>query len=860
MHRAFALSLLAVALAAPRALHCQARGASALGELVEGLPVETRVLVIGAHPDDEDTRLIALLTKGHHIDVAYLSLTRGDGGQNLIGNELGEALGVIRTEELLAARRIDGAHQYFTRAYDFGFSKSAAETFQHWPHDSVLKDVVTVVRAFRPQVIVSVFSGTPRDGHGHHQVAGIVAKEAYEVAMDTVRFPRAATAGFGPWTPLKFYRTRSYWQGQGATFSYDAGEYSPLLGESYAQIAAQSRSQHKSQGFGMVQRKGYIAGSLAREASRVDAPANAKQEQSPFDGIDTTWNRLSAEVATADERADVQAALAASRDAQRTLDLYKPETGLGALERMRAALADLALREAADSSHHVDVVTSVRDGLQRVTRAILLARGIAIDADVDRDEVAQGDSVPVKITVYNRGTLPVSADLGPRLAADPQILPDSSLTMTIYEHGGALTQPWWLTEPRAGDMFTVPVNGESDDERDAGLRVPVSLDSGALVTQVPIVHEYGDPVLGDVRRPLMVVPPVAVTLDDNVEIARAGAQLTRTVRVHLRSALTAPRTVTVSLDLPRGLRADSASRSVTLGQEGAATVTFTVRGSLAAGAHEISAVAKSGGATYSTGYVSIEYPHIRPRKLYHDASMSVHAIDVALPAKLNVAYIPGVGDNVAPMLPQLGIPLTVLDPAKLASTDLSRFTTIVVGPRAYEANPTLAAMNGRLFDWVKRGGTMVVQYGQNEMTKPGMMPWPITLTRPAARVTEEAAPVRVLRKDSPLLTWPNRIGATDWEGWVQERSTYMPSTFDKHYETVLSMNDPGEAANDASLLVTKLGKGTYVYCTLALFRQVPAGVPGGVRLFVNLLGSGARSAPAGSGLRPAEAGAGSHRE
>ncbi|MGH7626116.1 MAG: hypothetical protein ACREOJ_12465, partial [Gemmatimonadaceae bacterium] len=209
------------------------------------------------------------------------------------------------------------------------------------------------------------------------------------------------------------------------------------------------------------------------------------------------------------------------------------------------------------------------------------------------------------------------------------------------------------------------------------------------------------------------------------------------------------------------------------------------------------------------------------------------------------------GDNVAPMLPQLGIPLTVLDPAKLAGTDLSRFTTIVVGPRAYEANPTLGAMNARLFDWVKRGGTMVVQYGQNEMTKPGMMPWPITLTRPAARVTEEAAPVRVLRTNSPLLTWPNRIGPADWEGWVQERSTYMPSTFDTHYETVLSMNDPGEAANDASLLVTKYGKGTYVYCTLALFRQVPAGVPGGVRLFVNLLGSG---------LRPAKAGAGSYRE
>src|SRR5919205_3848835 len=285
----------ALLIAAPRSSIAQERGAAALGELVSGLGVSARVLVIGAHPDDEDTRLITFLARGRHVETAYLSLTRGDGGQNLIGNELGEALGVIRTEELLAARRIDGAHQYFTRAYDFGFSKSAEEAYTHWPHDSLLKDVVTVVRAFRPHVIAAVFSGTPADGHGQHQVAGILAREAFDAATDTVRLPRSATAGLGGWTPLKFYRSTSYRNGEGATLKYNSGEYSSLLGESYAEVAAESRSQHKSQGFGALRRKGYMAGSVRREASRVGAPADAAQERSIFDGIDTTWARIRAE-------------------------------------------------------------------------------------------------------------------------------------------------------------------------------------------------------------------------------------------------------------------------------------------------------------------------------------------------------------------------------------------------------------------------------------------------------------------------------------------------------------------------------------------------------------------------------------
>jgi len=858
-------AIVALALTAAGALHplqAQDRGASALGQLVEGLPVAVRVLVIGAHPDDEDTRLITWLTRGHHVDVAYLSLTRGDGGQNLIGDELGDALGVIRTEELLAARRIDGAHQYFTRAYDFGFSKTSAESFQHWPHDSVLQDVVTVVRAFRPQVVVSVFSGTPRDGHGQHQVAGIVAREAYDAAMDTVRFPRSATAGYGAWAPLKFYRARSYFNGEGATFTYNAGGLDPVLGKSFAEIAAESRSQHKSQGFGVIARLGSQTGSLAREASRAPgAPADAKRERSIFDGIDTTWRRLVPLVTRSADKAALERLLAATADARRSLSLYNPGTGVPALERAHAALAQLvADAHAAPPSMNGDVLVSVTDGLQRVTRALLMARGIAIEATVQRDAVALGDSIPVEVTVYNRGTGRVSMESASAMGTagthgagsapgghEAAIAADSAHTDTVYVHGDSLSQPWWLATPRRGDMFSVPIDGRSDDARDAGIRVRVALDGGQVVTEVPVVRRYGDPVRGAVERPLMVVPAVAVTLDRTVELARANTPLDRTVQVHLTSGVTEPRDVQVSLTVPAGLHADSSTRTAHLGGfDATATVSFAITGQVTPDHYEIAAVARSGGDTYAIGYEPIEYPHIRPQKLYRRAALTVEAVDATLPPHLDVAYVRGVGDNVAPMLQELGVPLTVIDPARLATTDLSRFTTVVIGTRAYEAHPELAAANARLLDWVRHGGTMVVQYGQYEMTAPGRLPYPISLARPAARVTDENAPVRILVPNDPVLTWPNRITADDWTGWVQERSLYMPSTIDPHYTTPLSMNDPGESPNSGAILETQLGTGTFVYTTLSLFRQLPAGNPGASRLFLNLLGVGAAPHPVGT--------------
>jgi hypothetical protein len=380
-----------------------------------------------------------------------------------------------------------------------------------------------------------------------------------------------------------------------------------------------------------------------------------------------------------------------------------------------------------------------------------------------------------------------------------------------------------------------------------------------------MVYRFADPVKGEIRRPIALVPAVSLRVEQPIQYVPANRAFERVVRVELRSASNHPRTVHVSLQLPRGLTADSTSETIGLpdyagnfGGEGEPqgipggravaanspirTLEFHVSGKLPEGRHVISAVAESEGVRYRSGYTLVEYDHIRPQRLFHDATLELSAVDVKIASGLNVAYVPGVGDNVAPMLEQLGVPLTIIQPDRVGTADLSRFTTVVVGPRAYETSPALVAANPKLLAFSRAGRTLVVQYGQFEMARPGMMPYPITIVRPGDRVTEENATVRVIDPASLILHSPNPIGPADWEGWVQERTLYMPRTYDERYRTILSMNDTGEPSNDGAILVAPLGKGTYVYTTLALFRQLPAGVPGGARLFVNLLSADQRSA------------------
>jgi len=764
MKRAVTLAVLGAAVLMPHPGSAQGMLPSAASIRVQNAPERMRVLWIGAHPDDEDTNLIAWLARGRRVETAYLSLTRGDGGQNLIGNELGEALGVIRTEELLAARRIDGAHQYFARGYDFGFSKTADETRKHWPQDSLLNDVMTVMRAFKPHIVITTFSGTPRDGHGQHQISAIVARQAYDQAADTVRFP---VKKFGaPWTPLKFYRLARF-SPQDRTISIDVGEYDPYLGLSYQEIAADSRSQHKSQGEGTLRRKGVVWDYLTREDSRVPAPP-AKEEKSIFAGLDTT--RL-----------------------------------------------------------------LVQDG--RVTPPEL-PPAIALEAVADRQSLALGDTAKVTMTLYNRGRVPVHVESGDLIF--PAIAPDSSYRWTQPFVGGQITQPWWLAEPRNGDLFAPRITGISEDERERRNWAHVTVQTGPqgtlLDVAAPIVYHYVDRVRGDVQRPLIVAPGISVALDQATTMIRANVPSNQLIKATLRSALRDSASVTVSLSLPRGLTADSLARTVLMAPGSTRTLAFRVKGTLPRGTYSIEAVGSAKGKSYQSGYIPIEYPHINPQRIYRPSTLTINAVDVVLPAKLNVAYIPGVGDNVAPILQQLGVPLTIVDPEDVPQTNLTRFTAIVVGPRAYQSSQNLQDNNDYLLSYVRNGGRLVVQYGQAEMMRPGIMPYPIQLKQPAERVTDENAPVTFTDPRSRLLNAPNKITQDDFNGWVQERATYMPSTFDSHYRTMLAMNDPGEQPNRAAILAAPYGRGTYIYVPLALFRQLPAGVPGGARIFANLLG------------------------
>jgi LmbE family N-acetylglucosaminyl deacetylase len=876
LNRAIVLGCTLLLAAAPR-LFAQERGAAALGERIDGLGTTTRVLVIGAHPDDEDTQLITFLAKARHIETAYLSLTRGDGGQNLIGNELGQVLGMIRTEELLAARRIDGGRQYFTRAYDFGFSKSLDEAIQRWPKDSILKDMVAIVRAFRPQVIISMWMGTPQDGHGQHQYAGVLARDVFDAAADSVRFPASVVGGLKPWTASKFYRGRRNGAG---LLTFNVGEYDPLVGKTYSQIASASRSEHRSQGQGELQERGARFDGIRLEVSRVsDVAKTAGSERGLFDGLDTSWSRFKNVPLPDSSRSALDSLAIAEREVVASRDLNSPAGMVQPLARY-VRLATRALSGVTctplvkvDNGPACDPETGdlqlALSGTQnRAVEALLDADAVSIDVTAPRELIAQRDTMSVTVSLFNQGSVPVTLEnlsligqLGSMTLRQPRtVLPDSATRLQVAFRGSdGPTISWWLRRRMNGDMFTQPmlemVTGE-DRLQETGAYVTLRIADARFVYRTgPIVRRFADIARGEVRRPVSTIPEISMLLQHEVEYARANAPLDRMMLVFVHSAAASPRDVEVSLLLPKGLTADTATRRVTLPAFGDANLYFRIQGRLPAGHDSIKAIAKTGSATYSLGFVPIEYEHIRPQRYYRPATLQLEAVSATF-ANLKIGYIRGVGDNVMPMLEELGLPVTELDPVTLPQVKLGGFSTIVIGPRAYEANNNALKTNTPvLMQFVRNGGTVVTQYGQFEMAQPGYLPYPITLARPADRVADENTPVRVLDPGSPLLSTPNRITERDFEHWVQERSLYMPRTFDKEWRSLFSMNDKGEPPNDAAVLVAPVGKGTYIYTTMSFFRQLPAGHPGAARLFINLLSADQRAAnrppvPASGSVRP----------
>ena len=913
-----------------------------------------RVLMIAAHPDDEDTGLLTALARGMGAETAYLSLSRGEGGQNLIGPRLHEGLGVIRTGELLAARALDGGEQYFTRAFDFGYSKSVEEALELWPLEEVLRDVVYVVRKFRPHVIVSVFSGTPRDGHGQHQLAGIAAREAFAAAADPDRFPELAAHGVTPWQPAKLYHSNRFIS-RGATVSVPTGTFDPVLGRSHFQLAMESRSQHRSQDMGSGQSMGPRSSSLRLEASVVDGI----EDDGIFAGVDTTLiGQLGTPlpagwpVDTEQRLARYRAALAAAAEG---LSANRPDGAVAGLAEAAVILRGLldegpggadpgagatggaeprdAEPRGAEPGGPLMAGAAPAEGLRvlerrlaQVSDAILAAAGIVTDARVGRNTLTPGESVTVDVTVWNGGAFDL-ANVAPELVLPPgwtatptdepapsasrspffrQQAPPTPVDGTIaagdigrwswrvaIPPDAAASVPYYLREERDGALHRWPADGDlwalPFDPAPIGARVAMELAGGgpgALVLTAARTAEYVgvDQAAGEYREPVLVMPALNVEVDPPWMVWPSGAVETREVTVVLTNTSTAARSGELSLEVPDGWGVGPAAVPFALepgGANGSFTFTVAPRGAPAEGSHAFRAVAReapAGGGTRTPGNAAgggagarretprtasaeplgagdglpdrladrsvgefvtefdiVDFPHIRRTLMAREAAVRVSVFPVAVDADVSVGYVMGTGDDGPAALRQLGVTVEELSTSRVLTGDYADLDVVVLGVRAYEARPDLAAANKALLDFARGGGTVIVQYNRYEFSGGGFAPYPATINRPHDRVTDETASVTLLLPDSPVFTRPNPVGPADFEGWVQERGLYFLNEWDERYTPVMEMADPGEDPKRGALLVAPVGDGLYVYTGLAFFRQIPAGVPGAYRLFANLV-------------------------
>jgi LmbE family N-acetylglucosaminyl deacetylase len=781
------------------------------------------VLCVAAHPDDENTRLIAYLARGRCYRTGYLSITRGDGGQNLIGPEIGDELGVIRTQELLAARRIDGGQQFFTRAKDFGFSKDYRETFKFWDKQQILSDVVRVIRTFRPDVIVNRFSTQPGNTHGHHTASAILGLEAFKLAGDTNAFPEQLRE-LKPWQPKRIVQNSGGFGrgggggGGGGGLQMEVGGYNPLLGESYGEIAARSRSMHKTQGFGSVGGRGGAAESftvLAGEPASKDI----------MDGVDTTWGRVpgGAEIGV---MAD---------DLIAHFDATHPEAGVPALLKIHKLLASLP----SDS-----VIEDKRRQFDHILQCCL---GLFVETTVRQAEVVPGETLALQQSAMVRANVPVRW-IGVRYPGETNIsgeAMDLAMDKTANREttralptNTPLSQPYWLREEGTIGRFQVDdpaLIGRAENPPVFPLEQVFEVAGERFVVPDEPMRVYGDPVKGEIRRRLRVIPPVSLSFVDNLELFPPGAARPAEVEVtaardHAAGAL--------RLAAPEGWQVTPATQSFSLTNEGeSARFAFTITAPAQTGTAEILANADVDGVSWHTRRVELRYDHIPPQLLQPPARLKALSLELAVRAH-RVGYIPGAGDEVAEALTRMGCEVTQLAGADLTAERLSGLDAVVVGIRAFNVRADLAPHLTGLFDFAEGGGNVIVLYNRPGGRQALLRVAPYELSLSNERVTDETAPMTLLAPDHPAFTTPNKIVPADFDGWVQERGAYFASQWDSHFTPLLECNDPGEPPLKGGLLVARYGKGYFAYTGLSWFRQLPDGVPGAYRLFANLVSLG----------------------
>jgi LmbE family N-acetylglucosaminyl deacetylase len=814
---------LALLLAPPPAVRADVRtsteepmDASALAHALDRVSHTARVLYVAAHPDDENTRLLAYLAGGRHVTAAYLSMTRGGGGQNLIGPEQDELLDSIRTHELLAARALDGAIQKFSRTRDFGYSKSAGETLALWGHDASLADVVLVIRTFQPDVIVTRFDEKPPN-HGHHTASAILAREAFSAAADPKQFPEQIKAGLTPWQATRLVHNVPHWRDPlkdplpKDAFSIDVGTYDTRLGLSYGELAARSRSQHKSQGFGIAGERGEL---LERFVPVAGRPARSDL----LEAVELGWTRFGKAA---------EPLVSALADARKNLHRDHPERAVPALVAAYAALDALG-----DSPR-------VRDARHALSEIIAAASGLFIRASAQRAAVAPGSEIEIGIEALVRKTttaslraarFPDGSTLAPNAALGAKPLKLTHKLRVAKET--PVSMPHWLAarhgidaplETRAEPIGPPPLALELELEV-AGRRVRLSR---------PVLYSWTDRVHGERLRPVQVMPPATITPARNAVMLVNGGAGSVALRVRASEGAVEGQ---VDLGLPAGWSSTPQAHAVKLGSAGDETVvSFSVKAPAGAGRIDSAPGITVSGTRFALREDVIDYAHVPLQVVVQPSRVRLQPLRLQKPAGV-IGYIAGSGDSIASDLAHVGLSIETLDDRALESADLGRYAAILLGVRAYNTRTALRSAHARLMKYVERGGTVVVQYnthsGMAPLTVP-IGPYPIALGR--GRVTDETARMTPVDAKHALLARPNRIADADFADWVQERGLYFAETWDARYTPLLELADPDEPAQRGALLVARHGRGRYVYTGLSFFRQLPAGVPGAYRMLANLL-------------------------
>ena len=803
------------------------------GEILSNLKklnVLGSVLYVAAHPDDENTLLLAYLAKDRLVRTGYLSLTRGDGGQNLIGPEQGENIGVIRTQELLAARRVDGPDQFFSRAYDFGFSKSTNEAVRTWGQDKVLADVVWMIRKYQPDVIITRFPPDARAGHGHHSASGYLAEEAFKISNDPTKFPEQL-AYVKPWQAKRImwnvfipgaFMSNKKPEEAGNLIGIETGLYNSMLGKSYGEIAAESRSQHKSQGFGMP----------ANRNARVDyllLKGGDPAEKEPLDGVDITWKRV---VNSGAVQTQVNQLIANFRPDQ-------PNASVPALTQLYDAINRL------DTTN-----IYVKAKRQEVQTLIQQCLGLWFETNPAEYAATPGETIKLSTNVVNRENTPVQlisvhystgkdTTLNLTLKSDDVVLLPTTVTIP---KNAKISQPYWLEKPIDRGLFQVDnqqLIGLPENPPALSVNYTIEVSGHRFTYTRPVLFKSTDPVDGETYRPFIIQPAVTANLTERVYVF---ADNTSKMGEIVLKAGQANVSGTLKLEAPTGWQVEPASIPFSLTTKGdEQRSNFKLTPTAQAKDGKLQAIMTTSNGTFTTGLRQIAYKHIPTQILFPPADAKLVKLDVKVTAK-NIGYIVGAGDEVPAALLQMGCRVTFLGNTELTG-NLSVYDAIVVGIRAYNTNHLLARYQPKLMDYVKAGGNLIVQYVtpgssflRNDPALPQLGPYPFTVG--AERVTEEDAKMTFINPQHTLLNYPNKIVDSDFNGWIQERGIYFAKEWDKAYEPIFSANDQNEAPKQGSLLYASYGKGHFMYTGLVFFRELPAGVPGAYRLFANMLSAG----------------------